>query len=378
MPLGVALATPARGPVRRICLAPVRKLDRAHLALERRPQTISDAQRACDAIAAQLREQLNAPVSITARLADVGRQALTQLSSRGVFVLLELHADALAVLELDPACVAALLQHAAGSSERGAGALRLTGIEEAALGWALLTALAATRSVPAIHERFAPRLLSLHTDRAQLLDRLDCRRRHLAIALDLVIGDQHGAGRLLLPATWLELLLLPLPEAPIGALHPAVAAAAIEATCLVGLMSVTRAEAATFSPGDVLVFPGVASKAHLLGPARLVSASFELLGAFGPDGFTLTAACPRERELRMSHNEQDPTLPVDVEIELTRLRLPLHQLGALKPGAVLPLHLTAAQTVVVRVGDRAVARAELVEVNGEVGARILSMIESPQ
>lgn len=69
-----------------------------------------------------------------------------------------------------------------------------------------------------------------------------------------------------------------------------------------------------------------------------------------------------------------PPLPVDVEIELTRLMLPLSELAVLKPGALLPLRISANEPVVLRVGDRAVARAELVEIEGEVGARILALL----
>ena len=69
-----------------------------------------------------------------------------------------------------------------------------------------------------------------------------------------------------------------------------------------------------------------------------------------------------------------PPLPLDVEVELTRIRLSLSELGTLRPGTVLPLHINAAEPVVLRVGDRNVARAELVEIEGEVGARIVALL----
>ena len=69
-----------------------------------------------------------------------------------------------------------------------------------------------------------------------------------------------------------------------------------------------------------------------------------------------------------------PPLPVDVEIELTRLMMSLSDLAALKPGALLPLRINASEPVLLRVGDRAVARAELVDIEGEVGARILCLL----
>ena len=68
------------------------------------------------------------------------------------------------------------------------------------------------------------------------------------------------------------------------------------------------------------------------------------------------------------------SLPVDVEIELTRLRLTLGELSSLKPGALLPLRISSSEPVYLRVGDRRVARAELVEIENEVGARILDLL----
>ena len=70
---------------------------------------------------------------------------------------------------------------------------------------------------------------------------------------------------------------------------------------------------------------------------------------------------------------ETPALPVEVEIELTRLRLTVAELASIKPGSILPLHINSAEPVVLRVGDRAVARAELVEIDGEIGARILTL-----
>ena len=72
--------------------------------------------------------------------------------------------------------------------------------------------------------------------------------------------------------------------------------------------------------------------------------------------------------------EEGAALPVEVEVELARLRMPLSELAMLRPGAVLALHMNASEPVLLRVGDRAVARAELVEVEGEVGARILALL----
>jgi type III secretion protein Q len=367
-----------RPVVRPITLTPVRKLTRAHLGLLEQPHLTTDGLAARDAVAAHLSTQLGVKVAITSRLADATLQPLSHLAERGCFAVLELGGDALAVLELEPVCVSALLAHAAGSPPDGGGTGHLTRIEEAALGWLLLSTLAALRGLPCVEERFSPRLVSLHHARADLLAHVDGRRRHLAVSLSVTVGDRRGAARLVLPATWLETVLAALPLPGPSPIDEVVGRACLEATVMLGLLQVEPDEARAFRPGDVVVFPGVRSAASLTGPARLVTRGFALHGAFGAEGFTFTHALPHPLEPTMTHIEADPLLPVDVEIELTRLRLPLHRLGGLKPGAVLALHVTAAQTVVVKVGDRAVARAELVEVEGEIGARILSMIEGPR
>lgn len=75
---------------------------------------------------------------------------------------------------------------------------------------------------------------------------------------------------------------------------------------------------------------------------------------------------------------QHPTrFPVEVEVELARLPLSLGALGELRPGAILPLRVRSGDPVLLRLGDRAVARAELVDLEGEVGARILALLADP-
>jgi type III secretion protein Q len=78
---------------------------------------------------------------------------------------------------------------------------------------------------------------------------------------------------------------------------------------------------------------------------------------------------------RKDQTELMPALPVDVEVELTRVRLTVGQLAQLRVGHVLPLRMDVSEPVTLRVGDRAVARAELVDIEGELGARILSLVE---
>lgn len=63
-------------------------------------------------------------------------------------------------------------------------------------------------------------------------------------------------------------------------------------------------------------------------------------------------------------------LPLSVRIELGSVSLTARAWASLAPGDVLVLDTRVGDPVTLRVGDRAVARGELVEVDGEVGVRI--------
>lgn len=365
---------PAAAPAQRIKLSPVRKLTRAHLALADRPAAVAEGRAGLEAAAAHLSSQLGATVTLTARLTDATLHPFSHLARQAVFALVELHGDAVGVLEVDAIATGALLQQIAGTKPAQPAPLTLTRIEEAAFGWLLLSTLSALRSHDAIATRYAPRLLSFHVDRGPVLERLDARRRHVGIELGVTLGDQHGQARLVVPALWLQSTVSALAEEAPTELLPEVGAATLAAQCCVGRTELDAADAAALEPGDVVVFKDVTSVAGALrGPTRLTTSTFSLFGDVTADGFTLTRASERSTlEPRMS--TLDPSLPVDVEIELARLRLPVSQLATLRPGGVLPLHVNAAQTVIIRVGDKAVAKAELVEIEGEIGARILSLL----
>lgn len=364
---------PAGPLATRVRLAPVQRVTRAHLAVASRPSLQGSLAEATRRVSGRLGEVLACEVGCEARLLNATLHPFSHLAARALFVTVELGGETLAVLELDLLTVGALLKQVTGSADLAATPLVLTRIEEAALGWLALTTLSAMRQEPVL-AALAPRLVSLSLDRGEVLQQLDGRRRHVAVNLDLAIGGTRTSGRLLLAAQWLQARVDAMPAEPPPAPGPGLLAAALPARCIFGWTMLGRAEARALGRGDVVLFPGVTQGPQgLHGPARLLAPSFELRGSFTAAGFTLTRAFERPtQEPSMSSN--DPTVPVEVEIELTRLRIPLDQLGTVRPGQVLPLHVNAASQVVLRIGDRAVARAELVEVEGEIGARITTML----
>ncbi|MDP1822884.1 MAG: FliM/FliN family flagellar motor switch protein [Archangium sp.] len=368
-PAAVKDRSPAANRVR---LAPTQKLTRAHLAINARPAVCAALTEASTRVAQKLATQLKSTLTCKASLLPSTIHPFTHLAGRALFLTLEFGGEAVGILELDPLATGAIIGRITGGQEPVGIPTRLSHIEEAALGWVALSTLAELRGEQ-VFASLSPRLVSLTLDRSEVLHQVDARLRHVAIELALELGETKCLGRLLLPALWVQAKFDAMPHEACASLLEEVATATLPARCLVGSAVLPRAEAAALTCGDVVLFEGLSHHpAGLAGPGRLIGPSFELRGTFTEAGFTLTRAFERPTQ-ESDMSQADPTLPVEVEIELTRLRLPLHQLGNVRPGSVLPLHINAAQQVIVRIGDKAVARAELVEIEGEIGARIISM-----
>ncbi|SET26523.1 type III secretion protein Q [Stigmatella erecta] len=357
-----------------------RRLTRAHVTLGERPQISRMGQQALQAICESLGRELGCPVSAAARLAESTVLPSTGLSHTAAFVFLELSATGgSAVLELEmPVLFAALERLAGGSSHQGP-VTRLTRLEEATLAYLIMASLVAFRAQGELYRRWSPHLSGVTMSRRDALARLDGRRAHLGIELSLTVGQTTAGARLVFPAVVLESACKDLPVQRAPTLAPEVLAASLRARCFLGNRELLPCELETLAVGDAVVFEGAHLRGtHLLGPGRLVTRGFELVGTFSPEGFSLIRARNRAVEANMvavnERGEGMPPLPVEVEIELTRLLLPLSELAVLKPGQLLPLRINVSEPVVLRVGDRGVARAELVDIDGEIGARILSLL----
>lgn len=354
-------------------LSPTQKLTRAHLAIGARPATCADIAAASARVAQKLGAPLKTTLGWRATLLPSTIHPFNHLAARGLFFTLEFGGEALAILELDLLGAGALIGRITGGPEPVGIPSKLSNIEEAALGWVALSTLSELRGEPAF-ATLCPRLVSLTLDRGEVLRQVDARLRHVAVQLELTIGETRCLARLLLPSLWLQAKFDALPPEPSVSPLDEVSSATLPARCIIGSALLAPRDVSTLSCGDVVLFSGLAQHpSGLTGSGRLVTPSFELKGTFTEAGFTLTRAFERPTQ-ESAMSQIDPTVPVEVEIELTRLRLPLHQLGSVRPGSVLPLHINAAQQVIVRIGDKAVARAELVEIEGEIGARIVAMI----
>ncbi|MDC0709663.1 type III secretion system cytoplasmic ring protein SctQ [Stigmatella sp. ncwal1] len=359
-----------------------RRLTRAHVALGERPQVSRMGQQALQVVCESLGRELGCAVSAVSRLAEAGVVPVKGLSHTAAFVFLDLSASGgSAVLELEPPVLFAALERLAGGAARQGPMTRLTRLEEASIAYLVLAALVAFRSQGELQRRWGPRLVGVTVSRTDALARLEGRRAHVGVELSLTLGQCTAGARLVIPAGVVESTYRDLPVQREASCAPEVLAASLRARCFLGSRLLLPSELGTLAVGDVVVFEGARLAGEsLLGRGRLVTRGFELVGEFSTEGFSLMRARTRALSLEADmvavteRSEGMPPLPVEVEIELTRLLLPLSELATLRPGQLLPLHIHVSEPVVLRVGDRGVARAELVDIDGEIGARILSLL----
>src|SRR5262249_49714510 len=118
--------------------------------------------------------------------------------------------------------------------------------------------------------------------------------------------------------------------------------------------SVWPHELAGLVPGAALVLPAARFLERTLhAPVALVRPGASLGGALSAEGFRHAAVEQHPTCQEVTH--VDPALsqlPVEVEVELARVPLSLAELGALQPGVVLPLRVSAGDPVFLRVADR--------------------------
>ncbi|NOK16964.1 type III secretion system cytoplasmic ring protein SctQ [Corallococcus carmarthensis] len=359
-----------------------RRLTRAHLVLGRRPQVGRWGAELLRDVGAALSRDVGAVVKVEGHLVDAAVQPERELAVGMVFALVELSAvGGTAIVELEVPLVFAALAKLAGTRLPPAPVAELTRLEEATLVYLMLSSLAAIRGHGEWVRRLGPRLSAVSMRRGDVLTRVDARQPYVAVSLTATVEGTTAGGRVLLPARAVQTAFQELPVELAGAVSSQVLAASLPARCLVGSSPLQASAVDSLAEGDVVLFEGVRLRdGRLEGKGQLITRGFALRGEFLADGFSTGSvhshAARQESDMVATNKRSEamPPLPVDVEIELTRLLLPLSELAALKPGTLLPLHVNASSPVLLRVGDRVVARAELVEIEGEVGARILALL----
>ncbi len=312
-------------------------VSRGHAALT--PGACAAGLAAAERIAAGLSEFLLVPVRIEARplpgparpLAGATRLAIDLAALPGA-----------AVLELESAFVARVVDRFAGGDGQLPAALALTPMEESALELLVLLALDALGSASLPERLLAPRLVRAGAE----------PESPLVVALDLGAGPERGKGQLLLPPAAVRAL-----GAAVELSAPA-ARLPLEGRLCQGSASLTAEELAELAPGDV-VLTGDDGRAALRFPGGL-----EIRGRVEEEVFHVE---------ELAVDERTAAFPITLAVELGRVPLTLGDLARLAPGSTLPLPIGRRGLVTLRTGERAVARGELCDVDGAIGVRILSL-----
>jgi type III secretion protein Q len=251
-------------------------------------------------------------------------------------------------LEVEPGLVARLVALVSGAPAPAAGATELTPTEASALDLLVLAALDGAAEVEAIAERLAPRLVR------------DAVAPPSPLAVDITVeaGPVRGRARLLLPPAAVQALASP-PE-----LREPLTAFPLFASLRGGSAPLRPEELRALAPGDVLLADSPPE-----GRLRLCF----------PGGFTAVGTLAGGTFLVEMTTMESPLaqVPILIDVELARVPLTLSDLSRLSPGSTLPVQLDRRGLVTLRLGERPLGRGELVEIDGAVGVRILSLEVQP-
>jgi flagellar motor switch/type III secretory pathway protein FliN len=191
---------------------------------------------------------------------------------------------------------------------------------------------------------------------------LDVRAGELAMSVVLVVPAELtlraptavAASRTTARSRWLERTQLPAP-------------------LVIGRCALHRDDLARLEVNDRITLEGVGDRRA----SPLVSAS-RLELAFAGGGVGLAAAHGAvEAEVVTGYVRRDMSLPDDAHVELTvglgTTQLSLRQLADLAIGQIIPLGRPLAGPFEVRAAGRVLGRGELVDVDGELAVRIVSL-----
>ncbi len=251
-------------------------------------------------------------------------------------------------LDVDARLLARTVERLAGGAERTPAARAATSVEQGVLELLVLAVLDAVR---------APRVDALVP---RLAEAGDAPADALSVALDITVAEERGRGRLRVPA---------LAVAALGGgpeLATAMAAVAVDGSFRDGSISLTPDDLAAITPGDVLVLDDDEGTAP--GPEIVLPGGLALRGQ--ARGFEFHVV-----EIHMT--ETQATYPLTLAVEIARVSVTLGDLARLEPGTALPLDLRKDGAVVLRAGERAIARGQLVEIDGAVGVRVVELSGRP-
>lgn len=317
------------------------RVSRGHAELTRKSRKMGHA------LAAAAGRSLTELLREEVRIAGHARPAAPAEGAGVVVLHFELAAlPGHAQLEVEPSLVARAVERLAG----GDGRLLTTALgplERAALELLALAALDGVASTSLLDDALGASLVQWGP-------------RHpspLAVDLEVSIGPVRGRARLILPPGAVRSLAC---EGPIDLPDELPMLVSLRR----GAVRLTPEELTTLEPGDVLrLEPDDGRHALRMGEG------FTAFGRLEDDTFQIdevTMPSPLLTEV-----------PLLLEVELAKLSITLGDLEGFTAGATLPLPIDKRGLVTLRLGERAVARGQLVDLDGAVGVQLLALERMP-
>jgi len=143
-----------------------------------------------------------------------------------------------------------------------------------------------------------------------------------------------------------------------------------------GQLRLTRDELASLRIGDTVLLeersPWELRCGDQKAPVQRVPEGLEILDPWKPEGGPRTMSEPTDTDA-LSDLQQ---APVELRLEVARFALPLQTVQRLHPGQVISTRIGIGGQVRLVAGDQLLARGELVEVEGDIGVRILQIAQT--
>ena len=327
---------------------------------------------------------LGAPVEVTNTAAEtlLGAALGARLAALGPCALLVLEVaqaglDDLVLLELSGSFAERLVDRTLGGDTP---ALTPSGLPIDELSQGALAYLAA-RCLAAVGGRL--RLRHVLTDVRALGEVLNSAA-WLALTCEVRIGDEAGSARVYARAAMLTQgsarALRELPELPLTLVAE------------VGRAALPRSELASLRQRDIIVLDACALQrdaGRWLGSVavHVLGSRTHLVCQIRDQRLQVERHCratePAMTTGRVSQPASNPELgtlaldaPLEIHVELARFSVTLGELQRMTAGDVLQTGQRIGEAVTLRVAGRAIARGELVDVEGEVGVRVTQFLDA--
>jgi type III secretion protein Q len=201
----------------------------------------------------------------------------------------------------------------------------------------------------------------------------------IVLEIEARAGDRAGTVHLLLP----EALVTAAPRTPAAGLRR-LELCAVRCPVEVGRGLVPAPQLAALAAGDVVVLDDLRLNPERGGPARLRAGRLVFPLNVAPGGLATVAEAPYETRscegdpmpetTGVPSTERLAALEVEVAAEIGRVVLSGREIAGLGPGSVVELRRPLGGPVDLLVQGRLIARGELVDVDGEVGVRVLEVL----